>query len=398
MFNSIGRAASTAAGGILSRRNLLRTAGVSAVSTGVALTAGCSADSAQQSAPAQAQRHRTRLVLLGTGGGPTITRRAGISTAVVYDDRVYLVDLGTGAQGRLVEAGLGGGGLTDSLVNVRGIFLTHMHSDHVTEWPALYATSPNNTGGAVPSSPIKVFGPGDRGVLPRVFPQGRPAPEVINPAEPTPGTANMTELLRKAFANDFNDRFRDSNFNDPNDIFDVREIDISPYWTVDETGIPPELPSGTKIPVWQDGDVRITATLVDHRPMAPAFAFRFDTPDGTVVVSGDTGPSRNLIDFAAGADHLVHEVIDPEWVDGLVASLPKQQREPVREHLLAAHTTIEQVGRDVAEAAGVQNLVLSHLVPGDDSVHRWGEAQRGFSGKLIVGDDLMQLGVGAPRD
>ncbi|MGH3517425.1 MAG: MBL fold metallo-hydrolase [Haloechinothrix sp.] len=113
-------------------------------------------------------------------------------------------------------------------------------------------------------------------------------------------------------------------------------------------------------------------------------------------MSGDTTASENLIDLARGADYLVHEVIDPQFVERLVATLPPETAEPVKKHLLESHTTIEQVGRDVAEPAGVKNLVLSHLVPANNDPRRWRVAQKGFSGKLIVGDDLMRPGVGRP--
>jgi ribonuclease BN (tRNA processing enzyme) len=343
-----------------------------------------------------ARRHRTRVVLLGTAGGPSILTndRFGVSTAVVYEDRVYLVDLGHGAHMRLLDAGLGGNLLARSLTRVRGIFFTHLHSDHIVEWPALYATGASNSSGRGPE-PIRVFGPGDRGALPRVFPPDRPAPPVFHPADPTPGLAGMSGYLTQAFAADFNDRARDSNFAGPDSLFELNDIDISPYWTVDPEGVPPRLDA--PIPIWDHGDVRIQATLVDHHPTAPSFAFRFDTPDGSVVVSGDTNVNENLIDLAQGADVLVHEVIDPEFVDRLVANFPPEQAEPLRQHLLEAHTTIEQVGRDVAEPAGARTLVLTHFVPADNPARRWRRARFGFSGRLVVGEDLMQLGVGRPN-
>jgi ribonuclease BN (tRNA processing enzyme) len=201
----------------------------------------------------------------------------------------------------------------------------------------------------------------------------------------------MTNHLQAVFAQDFNDRIRSSGFNNPNVLFQTHDIDLSGVWTVDPAGVPPRL--NAPLPVWTDGDVTVTATLVDHRPTAPAFAYRFDTPDGSIVISGDTCVSQNLIDLAHHADYLVHEVIDPLFIDQLVAALPPEQAVPVKEHLLVAHTTIEQVGRDVAQPAGVKNLVLSHLVPGNNPVSRWHRAQRGYDGNLIVGEDFMELAV-----
>ncbi|WP_211260417.1 MBL fold metallo-hydrolase [Amycolatopsis jejuensis] len=337
---------------------------------------------------------RTRVVLLGTAGGPTVLTpdRAGVSTAVVHDGRIYLVDLGIGAYWRLVRSGLAPGPAAgDLLGNVRGIFFTHLHSDHVADWPALYVTGVSNAIGRT-GPPIQVWGPPARPALPRVFPPGRPAPPVVGPAEPGPGITDLTDHLGQAFAADLNDRARDSALAGPESVFHVQDIDLAGIWTPDPEGRPPRL--RTPIRVWQDGEVTVTATLVDHHPAAPAFAYRFDTPDGSVVISGDTGVSPNLIDLARNADYLVHEVIDPRFVDELVTRLPPDRAGPMREHLLAAHTTIDQVGAHVAEPAAVRTLVLNHLVPATTPEHRWRDAQRGFSGRLIVGSDLQVLPLG----
>lgn len=378
-----------------SRRRFLQ--GVTAVAAGVgAGLLGVPASAAADAAPVLARgssNSHTRLVLLGTGGGPVLLdgSRKGMSTAVVYADRVYLVDLGHAAQAQLMLAGLAGEGFGGQLLSrVRGIFITHMHSDHTVEWPAVWSTGTLNRSSSI-ADPIRVFGPGNRGTLPRVFPPQRPAPAVVNPDDPTPGIRAMTGYLEQAFAQDLNDRMRDSNMTPPSRVFDVNDIDISSVWTIDDTGVPPRL--AAPLQIWEDGEVRITATLVDHHPTAPAFAFRFDTPDGSVVISGDTRPSDNLIDLARGADYLVHEVIDPAFADALAASLPPNIGIPLREHLLESHTTIEQVGRDVAEPAGVANLVLSHIVPGNADRKNLQAAQRGFKGRLIVGQDLMELAV-----
>jgi ribonuclease BN (tRNA processing enzyme) len=380
-----------------SRRKFIQ--GLSALTAATGLAAVAAPASASPSGRHTGSNNRTRVVLLGTAGGPTILsdQRMGVATAVVYEDKVYVVDLGHGSQMRLIEAGLGAEGFGGtSFANVRGLFFTHMHSDHIIEWPAVYSTASMNTVGRTIDGPIEVFGPGDRGSLPRVFPPGRTAPPVYNPDDPTPGITGMSGYLRQAFAADFNDRARDSNFVSPDMIFNIHDIDISPYWTPDPQGVPPRL--AAPLQIWQDGDVTVTATLVDHHPTAPAFAFRFDTPDGSVVISGDTGVSQNLIDLARGCDFLVHEVIDPQFAEQLAATLPPAIAEPVKKHLLESHTTIEQVGRDVAEQAQAKNLVLTHLVPANNPVSRWQQAQKGYSGKLIVGEDLMQLGVGSTKN
>lgn len=383
-----------------SRRGFLFGASAAAVSGVVGVVAAASPASASTASrgdqPGNADKFRTQLVLLGTGGGPTLLTddRAGVSTAVVYDGKVYIVDLGHGAPWQFMRAGLAGSGApTQWMTNVRGIFFTHLHSDHTIEWPATWATASSNLLPGHP--PIHVFGPGPRGTLPAVFPPMRPAPPLIEADDPTPGIAGMTAHLQRAFAQDLNDRVRDSAMVPPSAHFVINEIDLSGVWDVDPAGVPPVLER--PLQVWQDGDVTVTATLVDHHPTAPAYAYRFDTPDGSIVISGDTRPSENLINLAQGVDYLVHEVIDPGFVEQITAGLPPEQAGPIRSHLLGAHTTIEQVGRDVAELAGAKNLVLSHIVPGhaDDKTLR--QAGVGYNGNLIIGQDLMRIGVGTKK-
>jgi ribonuclease BN (tRNA processing enzyme) len=148
--------------------------------------------------------------------------------------------------------------------------------------------------------------------------------------------------------------------------------------------------------VYEDENVTVRAILVLHPPTFPSFAYRFDSADGSIVFSGDTTVSQNLIKLARGADILVHEVIDREWVESRFEPPMDSFEQAAVNHLLSSHTTIEQVG-EVAERAGVGTLVLNHLVPADNPVGRWLEAKRGFSGRLVVGEDLMQLGLGEPR-
>ena len=392
MCDVLGRA--IAAVPSVSRRRVLAALAAGAATAGAGaldLAAAPAASAAPTAAAASSSTAaaRTRLVLLGTLGGPLYLDpgRAGTCTAIVHDGRVYLVDLGMGAYFRLVEHQVRDGRPT-ALSQVAGIFFTHLHGDHTTDWPSVYATGSVNIAGRT-ASPVQVFGPGDRGTLPRVFPPTRAAPELVAPQEPTPGIAGMTRHLREAFAQDANDRLRDAGIPDPGSLFRVTEIDLTGVWDVDPLGVPPRLAAPLR--VWQDGDVTVTATLVDHRPTAPAFGYRFDTPRGSVVVSGDTAVSQNLVDLARGADYLVHEVIDPAFVDQLAAALPPELAGPVRQHLLSAHTTIEQVGRDVAEPAGVKTLVLTHLLPGTAPASRWLQARRGYSGRVVVGRDLLEL-------
>src|SRR5262249_12793226 len=141
-------------------------------------------------------------------------------------------------------------------------------------------------------------------------------------------------------------------------------------------------------PVMKDEQVRVTCALVSHPPVVPAFAYRFDTPDRSIVFSGDTARSDALVALARGADVLVHEALYVPALDRVVASVANAST--LRQHLVASHTSAEDCGR-VAQAAGVKTLVLSHFVPADDPLvtpQMWLEAaQSQFRGRVIVGKD-----------
>jgi ribonuclease BN (tRNA processing enzyme) len=342
--------------------------------------------------------YRTKVVLLGTAGGPvwwTGTDRKGISTAVAVGERVYLVDCGEGFGHRFRQTDLapsGPGSQARTLNRLQGVFLTHLHSDHVVDYNSIPLFGLFSGLQQPRPQPVHAYGPGNRGRLPDVLPPGRPAPPVINPENPTPGTVEMTDYLYQAFATDLNDRMRDSGSPDPRTRFQAHDIAL-PAGANDPTRHPP--PRVAPFLVHEDDHVRVTATLVDHGQVFPSFGYRFDTDDGSVVISGDTAPSENLIQLAQGADVLCHEVIERAFVEALFGQPPfPPDVQAIVDHLLFAHTTVEDVG-DVAERAGVRTLVLHHYVPGNGPPETWLPAQQGFSGQLILGEDLMQIGVRA---
>ncbi len=338
---------------------------------------------------------RSRLVLLGTAGGPTWwpnTDRCGISSAVMVGDATYLVDCGEGVGKRLQQA-VGGPASSnfETLKTLRALFLTHLHSDHTVDYPNLLLHG-LYSGLDRPSPPLKVFGPGSRGQMEPVFsPPGRTAnaPEIVNPENPTPGISDMTNYLSQAYAADLNDRMRDNGKRSLKVLVETHDIAIP---SISGFKSPNETPSPDMEPfkIFEDDRVRVSAILVDHFPVWPAFAFRFDTDEGSVVFSGDTAPNKNLIKLARGADVLVHEVIVTDWINRLFPEPRSAADEGLRQHLLNAHTPVEQVGK-VAEAAGVAKLVLSHIVPGNATNDQLSAAKDGFSGELIIGRDLMTI-------
>lgn len=144
--------------------------------------------------------------------------------------------------------------------------------------------------------------------------------------------------------------------------------------------------------VMDDGRMRVSVAKVIHPPVELALAYRFDAPDRSIVISGDTRPTDSLIRLAQAADVLVHEAMMPGRVREIVGTLPNG--EALVRSVLSHHTSAEQAG-EVAAAAGVKMLVLSHLVPAEDpSVpdEEWvAAARRHYAGPIVIGRDLMEI-------
>jgi len=211
----------------------------------------------------------------------------------------------------------------------------------------------------------------------------------------------MTCSTFEANAQAINDMTLDNGLRDFTTLVEVREIGGS---ASSDIPLPVNVsdpnngtcPAMEPFEVYRNTDVRVTATLVCHPQVFPAFAYRFDTADGSVVFSGDTGrdTNGNLERLADGADILVHEVIDPAWIDTKFGNVtPGSRMAALKAHMFAAHTTIRDAG-SVAASSHVKTLVLNHIIPGDTPRDRLLEAQQTFNGTVIAGEDLMEIGVG----
>ncbi|MBK5102890.1 MAG: MBL fold metallo-hydrolase [Burkholderiales bacterium] len=280
----------------------------------------------------------TRLILLGTKGGLRVggEGRANPSNLLVVNGVPYVVDCGYGVSRQLVRAGV-------PLNTLRYVFLTHHHSDHNLEYgPLLY-----NGWATGLKQQVDVYGP--------------------------PPLAHITDAFLQSMKFDIDIRIADEGRSDLRELINTHEIDRAG-------------------PVCQNGDVTVSSLRVKHPPIENTYAYRFDTKDRSIVFSGDTAYFPELATFAKGADVLVHEVMYLPGLDALVKRVPNAST--LREHLLASHTLTEDVGR-IAQASGVETLVLSHLVPGDDPTitdEMWAEGVRKhFGGRIIVGSDLMEI-------
>jgi ribonuclease BN (tRNA processing enzyme) len=144
--------------------------------------------------------------------------------------------------------------------------------------------------------------------------------------------------------------------------------------------------------VMQNAEVKVTSLRVPHPPITQSYAYRFDARDRSIVISGDTAYAPKLAEFAKDADVLIHEAMYLPALEKLIRQNPEAPR--LREHLLASHTSTEDVGR-IAAQARVKTLVLSHLVPGNDASitdEQWShDVRKHFKGRIIVGKDLMEI-------
>jgi ribonuclease BN (tRNA processing enzyme) len=318
----------------------------------------------------------TELVLLGTAGAPMpVAGRAGIASALVVDGRIFVVDCGRGAPSAFVEAGL-------DFTRLESVFLSHLHVDHVGDLAGmlLYPWGVRAEADGAPLPPVCVYGPG----TPHVVPTGE-APflreTIIHPERPFPGVRDLVDNILAGYAYHLNVMPLDCHMPDPGSL--VRAVDITV--PAPAQGIPRDTTT-----VFDDGLVRVTAVPVTHGHAHPALAYRFDTPGGAVVFSGDTTVNDDLIALAQDADVLVHQVADLGYLERHGLTGPDLSR------MAGLQTDVNDVGR-VAERAGVRELVLHHYIPAEPeaiSEDEWAErASNGFNGRTIAGRDGLRLRV-----
>jgi len=318
----------------------------------------------------------TELVLLGTAGAPMpVPGRAGISSALVVDGRVFVVDCGRGAPSAFAEAGL-------DFTRLEAVFLSHLHVDHTGDLAGmlLYPWGGRVADGGAPLPPVRVYGPG----APDVAPAGT-APftreTTIHPERPFPGVTDLVDNVLAGYAYHLNVMPLDCHMPDPGSL--VRAVDIPVLAPVHRTPYDP-------ITVFDDETIRVTAVPVTHGHAHPALAYRFDTADGAVVFSGDTTVNDDLIALARDAEVLVHQVADLDYLErhGLTG--------PALDRMAGLQTDVNDVG-SVAERAHVRELILSHYLPAEPeaiSDAEWAErAGEGFSGRTIAGHDGLRRTV-----
>ncbi len=334
--------------------SLLLTAGLFLGTAQAADTPGTAPSAPAAAAP---QSAITRLVLLGTTGGPRPKPdRAQPANLLVVNGVNYLVDAGNGVGTQLAKLGI-------APADIRDIFITHNHDDHDADWGTLMGMAWSLGS----RRPMTVYGPAG------------------------------TEMMRKGFLMYFA----------PNAA--ARYLDGAQNYMPPGKFIQAHDYKGPGL-VFQDGNIKVTAAENCHYHLPKgspgygwqhSYALRFETPDRVIVFSGDTGPCGNVIpDIARGADILVHELIDLDVIQAQIkrevamGRLPAGEAGGMMNHMRTEHSTPEEVGR-VAQQAGVKLLVLSHLVIGQEDpqaqlriiarIHKY------YSGPVVIGHDLQQF-------
>src|SRR5262245_27722814 len=273
-----------------------------------------------------------KVTLLGTGNPRPVMNRLGPSILVEAGNQNMVFDSGRGCTERLHQ-------LKIPFSEVTALFLTHLHSDHIVGIPDLWLT------GWIMgrSTPLRVWGPS--------------------------GTEQMMKHLEEAYAFDIHTR-RDVDEQLPEQGVVVQAKDI-------EQGV-----------VYESGGVKVTAFTVDHGLVKPALGYRVDYAGHSVVLSGDTRYSENLIRFAQGTDVLVHEVLAAHAYRSLHTALTPRQVQRVMEH----HTKTEEAGMVFAKVKP-KLAVYSHIVP-PDATDLIADTRKTYSGPVVVGEDLMSIEIG----
>ena len=295
------------------------------------------------------------VVLVGTGSPLADPGRVGPMTVVAAGNRVFIVDAGAGSGRRFGELGLPWGG-------VEAAFLTHFHSDHIDglgevmlqHWAA---------GGA--DTPLALYGP--------------------------EGVERVAAGFNEAYALDATYRIA---HHGTDYIFPSGNGAEAITFASD----------GGAVRVYERDGLTVTAVPVDHSPIEPAVAYRFDYKGRSVTISGDTVKNQALIDLARNTDVLVHEALNPEMVGEIRDQLKDKgaaRVSKIMNDILNYHTTPVEAA-EAASEAGAHLLVFNHIVPAQPSRLLYPAFMKGtkqaFDGPILMGEDGMAFELPAGSD
>jgi ribonuclease BN (tRNA processing enzyme) len=277
----------------------------------------------------QAQK-KTRVVLLGTGTPNADSDRSGPAVAIVVNNTPYLVDFGPGVV-RRASAAFAANFKGLSVIDLKCIFVTHLHSDHTAGYPDLIFT-PWVLGR---SKPLEVYGP--------------------------KGIRDMTEHILAAYEQDINIRVNGMEAIH-NEGYKVKAHEIEP-------GL-----------VYEDGNVIVEAFRVKHGTWPLALGYKFKTRDRTIVISGDTCPTESVVEQCAGCDVLIHEVY---------SAAGAKRRSPFwQQYHKGSHTSSYELA-EIASRAKPKLLILYHqLFWGVSEEELVLEIKQRYDGEVSSGKDL----------
>lgn len=283
----------------------------------------------------------TEVIVTGTGMPLVEPGRAGPGVLVRYGDIALQFDAGRNTLARLAEAGT-------QVSELSAVFLTHYHSDHVVGLQDI--------------------------VLSHWVYDFESAYDHFDLVAPIGATMQYCERMLDAWDNDLEVRASHGGNRSPLPKVDLVGFDV------------PDTPTE----VWQRGDVRVTAGQVRHEPVIGAVGYRIETPDGIVVISGDTVVCPEMAELAAGADVVVYEAM---LTDVVLTKYPPSMR-----YIAEYHADTVQIGEQMAELE-VPNLMLTHLIPQPDSpelVQAFDDRVRagGYKGNTLVCNDLDRIVLG----
>jgi ribonuclease Z len=264
----------------------------------------------------QENKNAFKLLFCGTGSPNRTPERGQPCTALIADGKLFLFDAGEGAISKLSEYGA-------PLAQLQGIFLTHLHSDHIS---------------------------GVAEVLHNTWLYGRQhTAEIIGP----PGTESMINHFEKAYAEDLHERMRvlgKENLNNDTTFAGARDVSV----TGEESTV-----------VYDNNGLVIRAFTVEHPDWPHAYGYRIEYRNKVIVISGDTRPSKNLVKHSKGADYLIHEALNTE-IFNYVGKQMDLQGGPISQDRLDLIAEVHTSTLDLAELASeaaVDNLVITHLIP-----------------------------------
>lgn len=276
---------------------------------------------------------RSKVTFLGTGNPNPDPERAGCAVLILVGEKPYVVDFGANVVRQIAALTPEyGGSLHDlKIENLSIAFCTHLHSDHTLGFPNLILT-PWIMGR---TDPLSLYGP--------------------------KGSKKMAEDILNAYEKDI--QYRINGFEPINETgckFDVHEIN---------EGI-----------IFQDDNIKVEAFLVTHGTIEHSYGFKFNTPDKTIVISGDTAPCENIISYSQNADILIHEVYSQKGFDTLPHDWKKYH---------AAHHTSTRQLAEIASTCNPKLLVTYHmLLWGTTPKDILNEIQQYYSGKVVITHDL----------